>query len=113
MGMPYGFVRIVYFNFIFSCFLFFRRQGFRLITFDRQGGPLQNFCRSRVMVKGGSVSFSVCVCGFFGREGGRGIPLRHGHKESYKDLNLKNSPLSGTRTTDLMNTRLYQLSYQI
>ena len=32
--------------------------------------------------------FFVCV--FFGREGG-GAPLRHGHKESYKDLNLKNS----------------------
>ena len=31
----------------------------------------------------------MCV-GFFGREGG-GTPLRHGHKESYKDLNLKNS----------------------
>ena len=46
----------------FSCFLFFRRQGLRLITFDRQGGPF--------MVKGRSVSFSVCVCGFFGREGG-------------------------------------------
>ena len=98
----------------FSRFLFFRRQGFRLITFDRQGGPLQNCCQSRVMVKGRSVSFSVCVCGFFlGGKGG--IPLRHGHKESYKYLNLKNSPPSGTRTTDLMNTSLtlYQLSYQI
>ena len=31
----------------------------------------------------------VCVC-VFGREG-RGTPLRHGHKESYTDLNLKNS----------------------
>ena len=26
---------------------------------------------------------------FVGREGG--TPLRHGHKESYKDLNLKNA----------------------
>ena len=42
----------------FSCFLFFRRQGFRMITFDRQGGPFQNVCRSRVMVIGRSVSFS-------------------------------------------------------
>ena len=58
-GMPYGFVRIFYFVFIyFSCFLFFRRQGFRMITFDRQGGPFQNICRSRVMVIGRSVSFS-------------------------------------------------------
>ena len=36
---------------------FFRRQGFRLITFDRQAGPFQNFGRSRVMVIGRSVSF--------------------------------------------------------
>ena len=50
--MPYGFVRI----FIF--FLFFRRQGFRMITFDRQAAPLQNFNRSHVMVIGRSVSFS-------------------------------------------------------
>ena len=27
----------------FSCFLFFRRQGFWMITFDRQAGPFQNF----------------------------------------------------------------------
>ena len=46
---PYGFVRIFYF--------FFRRQGFRMITFDRQAGPLQNFNRSHVMVIGRSVSF--------------------------------------------------------
>ena len=39
-------------------FLFFRRQGFRMITFDRQAGPLQNFNRSHVMVIGRSVSFS-------------------------------------------------------
>ena len=34
----------------------------------------------------------MCIelCGFFW--GGKGeTPLRHGHKESYKDLNLKNS----------------------
>ena len=34
-GMPYGFVII----FILFCFLFFRCQGFRMITFDHQGGP--------------------------------------------------------------------------
>ena len=43
------------FYFIFI-FLFFRHQGFRMITFDR--GPLQNFNRSHVMVIGRSVSFS-------------------------------------------------------
>ena len=55
--MPYGFVRMF---FIFSCFLFFRRQGFRMITSDRQAGPFQNFGRSQVMVIviGRSVSFS-------------------------------------------------------
>ena len=53
--MPYGFVRIILF-FIF--FLFFRRQGFRMITFDCQAGPLQNFNRSHVMVIGRSVSLS-------------------------------------------------------
>ena len=37
-------------------FFFFRRQGFRMITFDRQAGPLQNLNRSQVM--GRSVSFS-------------------------------------------------------
>ena len=57
-GMPYGFVRIYfYFVFIFL-FVFFRRQGFRMITFDRQAGPLQNLNRSQVMVIGRSVSFS-------------------------------------------------------
>ena len=50
-GMPYGFVRILF----FSCFLFFRRQDFRMITFDRQTGPFLNFCRSQVMVIGRSV----------------------------------------------------------
>ena len=39
-------------------FLFFRRQGFRMITFDCQAGPLQNFNRSHIMVIGRSVSFS-------------------------------------------------------
>ena len=48
--MPYGFVRIFFF--------FFRRQGFRMITFDRQAGPLQNLNRSHVMAIGRSVSFS-------------------------------------------------------
>ena len=57
--MPYGFVRIffIYF-FYFFIFLFFRRQGFRMITFDRQAGPLQNFNRSHIMVIGRSVLFS-------------------------------------------------------
>ena len=45
-------------EFLFFYFLFFRRQGFRMITFDRQAGPLQNFNRSHVMVIGRSVSFS-------------------------------------------------------
>ena len=36
----------------------FFRQGFRMITFDRQAEPLQNFNRSHVMVIGRSVSFS-------------------------------------------------------
>ena len=39
-------------------FLFFRRQGFRMIIFDRQAGPLQNFNRSHIMVIGRSVWFS-------------------------------------------------------
>ena len=49
-----------FFIFLFFLFLFllFRRQGFRMITFDRQAGPLQNFNRSHVMVIGRSVSFS-------------------------------------------------------
>ena len=54
--MPYGFVRIFCFYLIF--FFFFRRQGFRMITFDRQAGPLQNFNRSHIMVIGRSVLFS-------------------------------------------------------
>ena len=45
-----------FFLFFFIYFLFFRRQGFRMITFDRQAGPLQNFNRSHVMVIGRSVS---------------------------------------------------------
>ena len=44
--------------FFFIFFLFFRRQGFRMITFDRQAGPLQNFNRSHIMVIGRSVSLS-------------------------------------------------------
>ena len=44
-------------NFLFL-FFFFRRQGFRMITFDRQAGPLQNFNRSHIMVIGRSVLFS-------------------------------------------------------
>ena len=48
-----------FFFFFFSFFsLFFRRQGFRMITFDRQAGPLQNFNRSHIMVIGRSVLFS-------------------------------------------------------
>ena len=46
------------FLFFIIFFLFFRRQGFRMIIFDRQAGPLQNFNRSHVMVIGRSVSFS-------------------------------------------------------
>ena len=49
-GMPYGFVKFF--------FLLFRRQGFRMIIFDRQAGPLQNFNRSHIMVMGRSVLFS-------------------------------------------------------
>ena len=55
-GMPYGFVRIFIYLFIF--YFFFRRQGFRMITFDRQAGPLQNLNWSHVMAIGRSVSFS-------------------------------------------------------
>ena len=44
--------------FLFNFFLFFRHQGFQMIIFDRQAGPLQNFNRSHVMVIGRSVSFS-------------------------------------------------------
>ena len=44
--------------FIIFFLLFFRRQGFRMIIFDRQAGPLQNFNRSHIMVIGRSVSFS-------------------------------------------------------
>ena len=47
-GMPYGFGR-----FLIFC-LFFRRQGFQMITFERQDGLLRNFCQS--WVKGRSVS---------------------------------------------------------
>ena len=47
----------IYIFFIYL-FLFFRRQGFRMIIFDRQAGPFQNFNRSQVMVIGRSVSFS-------------------------------------------------------
>ena len=43
----------------FILFVFFRRQGFRMIIFDRQAGPFQNFNRSQVMVIGRSVSFST------------------------------------------------------
>ena len=52
--------------FIFFIFLFFRRQGFQMITFDRQAGPLQNFNRSHVMVIGRSVSFSDPRVGAWG-----------------------------------------------
>ena len=54
--MPYGLSEFFFFFFFF--FLFFRCQGFRMITFDRQAGPLQNFNRSHVMAIGRSVSFS-------------------------------------------------------
>ena len=45
-----------FFLFFLFYFFFFRRQRFRMITFDRQAGPLHNFNRSHVM--GRSVSFS-------------------------------------------------------
>ena len=48
--MPYGFVK--------KNKNLFRRQGFRMITFDRQAGPFHNFNRSQVIVIGRSVSFS-------------------------------------------------------
>ena len=51
-------VRIFFFFLFLFFFLFFRRQGFRMKTFDRQAGPLQNFNRSHIMVIGRSVSFS-------------------------------------------------------
>ena len=47
-----------FFYIYFIFFFFFRLQGFRMITFDRQAGPLQNFNRSHVMVIGSSVAFS-------------------------------------------------------
>ena len=56
LGIPRRECLMVLSEFLF--FLFFRRQGFRMITFDRQVGPLQNFNRSHVMVIGRSVSFS-------------------------------------------------------
>ena len=62
--MPYGFVRIFFFFFFFFSFFFFffffilPPPRFRMITFDRQAGPLQNFNRSHIMVIGRSVSFS-------------------------------------------------------
>ena len=34
------------------------------------------------------INVCVCVC-FWEREGGGGTPHMHGHKESYRDLNLK------------------------
>ena len=44
---------------------------------------------------------------FWGGKGGGGTPLRHGHKESHKDLKFEKFDLrSGTRTHDLMNTSL-------
>ena len=52
-----------FFIYFFIYFLFFRRQGFRMITFDRQAGLLQNLNRSQVMVIGRSVSFSDPGCG--------------------------------------------------
>ena len=35
------------------------------------------------------VRVRVCVCVFLGKGRGGGTPHMHGHKESYKDLNLK------------------------
>ena len=49
--MPYGFVKI-------NLSFFFRRHGFRTITFERQDGLFLNFRQSWVMVKRKSVSFS-------------------------------------------------------
>ena len=36
----------------------------------------------------------MCVFFWEGRGGGGGTPLRHGHKESYEDLNLTNSTVN-------------------
>ena len=41
-----------------ECHFFFRRQGFRMITLERQGGSFRNIRRSWVMVKGRRLSFS-------------------------------------------------------
>ena len=63
-GNALWFCQNLFFFSFFFLFLFYfifsssRRQGFRMITFDRQAGPLQNFNRSHVMVIGRSVSFS-------------------------------------------------------
>ena len=57
-GNALWFCQKFYFINFFIYFFFFRRQGFRMITFDRQTGPLQNFNRSHVMAIGRSVSFS-------------------------------------------------------
>ena len=77
--MPYG-VRILIF------FLFFRRQGFRMIIFDRQAGPLQNFNRSYIMVIGRSVLFSDPARPPGGGVGRPKIPL-----PSVSEPQLKNS----------------------
>ena len=44
--------------FFFIFFFILPPSRFRMITFDRQAGPLQNFNRSHVMAIGRSVSFS-------------------------------------------------------
>ena len=57
-GNALWFCQNFFFFYLFFLFLFFRRQGFRMVTFDRQAGPLQNFNRSHIMVIGRSVLFS-------------------------------------------------------
>ena len=83
-GNALWFCQIFYFIFLFFylfLIFFFRRQGFRMITFDRQAGPLQNFNRSHVMVIGRSVSFSDPArppSGGVGcRRGSRGVGKRY------------------------------------
>ena len=68
LGMPYGF---------FSCLFFFHRQGFRTITFERQGGTFRNFRRSWVMIKGRGYRFPTQRDPQVGRGAPQNPPLPH------------------------------------
>ena len=70
-------------------FLFFRRQGFQMITFDCQAGPLQNFNRSHVMVIGRSASFSDPARPPGGGVGHPKIPPPSGKKNFSRKKKLK------------------------